>query len=514
MNITQMGAGGADYFIKDDVARQKVDAVEFTGEYVPGLAYTAGYVAASDGAIVSGGAYRYSQLIEVYEGLVIEVKGYASPSVLLLAMYADASSAAIVNYSVFGTNVIGQTETVTIPYGVKYVRISTESSYLTNSYVKMTHPSMSELSGEVQSLQSEIDGDMFPVAVYWIPGCIMKSSGEIEPSQQYVCTSPIRVTPGQRFEYVGQGSSAMYAVGMYATAGATQVNTTYSVSGKNGAMQTSGVIPQGINFIRICTNVGYKDTSGVSLGAARSIPFEVKDAKSAAKRIPLGGYIHPRRPTVAFMQDGEYDLNRQCMEAYKNHGVVCTFAIQWDTAFTNNSKQDYLDWQADGFEITAHSSQSIGSGSATDEQVAEIIEDAYETMTGYGFDVRSLVSLAGNTRASAYPIIKRYFECGFTTRNHYGSEQALINLSEDPYELWRYSLESSTDAEAKAAVDSCITNTGLLIFYWHARSENEDYSVARLNSLLDYIATKKEIQVIPAYMAVADYYAIRRSDLE
>jgi hypothetical protein len=216
------------------------------------------------------------------------------------------------------------------------------------------------------------------------------------------------------------------------------------------------------------------------------------------------------------MQDGEYDLNRSCMDAYKNHGVTCTFDIQWDTPFANNSKQDYLDWQADGFEIATHSSEAVGtqSGSGTDEEVIAIVKNSYSTLIGYGFDVKSFVSLQGNTRPVAYPIIKRYYECGFCKTNHRATDTPLLTITNDPpYELWRYSLEDSTDQQALDAVNTCIANTGLVIFYWHARSNNSLYSIARLNALLDYITSKDEIQVLNAYNAIADYYAIRREDL-
>ena len=230
-----------------------------------------------------------------------------------------------------------------------------------------------------------------------------------------------------------------------------------------------------------------------------------------------GGYIHKRRPTIAFVFDGEYVNNLAAADVFLKNGERCTFALQYDTTFPNHNIDAYMYLQKEGFEIGVHSSQAVGTqpGSGTDAQVKQYIEDSYSTFRKtYGFNISTFVSLQGNTRASAYPVIEGLYELGFTKTNHSGTDNPILSLSDDPYELWRYCIDPvvTSLAQAEAAVASCVANTGLLVFYSHAQGTADNITMADLETLLQY-AQASGAQILTAYDAIADFYAIRRSEI-
>ena len=232
-------------------------------------------------------------------------------------------------------------------------------------------------------------------------------------------------------------------------------------------------------------------------------------------------YIGARRCAIAFILDGDYDLNATMEDLFYSNGVKIGFAPQYTTNFANNSKATYLEWQEKGHEILAHSSYVLTDGAYDDAVAKGYIKSAYTTFTGYGFIIGGLIGSGGKIADKYISTVQKYFRYCASENNHSGSytgtgaEPCLYFRTNAPFHLWRYSMQSSTLQQMKDAVDRAIDTTGLLLFYGHAISTNNDnFTSENVQALLSYIATKTpEIEIVTPCEAINEYYTIRYEDI-
>lgn len=232
-------------------------------------------------------------------------------------------------------------------------------------------------------------------------------------------------------------------------------------------------------------------------------------------------YIGARRCAVGFIIDGDYDQNAIMENAFYSKGVKIGFALPYTTLFQNNSKDTYLEWQEKGHEILAHTSYTLTDGDHDDEVAKGYIKSAYTTLTGYGFNIYGLIGSSGKIADKYIPTVRKYFRYCASENNHSGSytgtgaEPCLYFGTNAPFHLWRYSMQTSTLQQMKDAVDRAIDTTGLLLFYGHAQSANNDnFTVENVNALLDYIASKApDISIMTPSEAINEFYTIRYDDV-
>lgn len=232
-------------------------------------------------------------------------------------------------------------------------------------------------------------------------------------------------------------------------------------------------------------------------------------------------YIGARRCVIGFILDGEYDLNATMENLFYSNGVKIGFAPQFTTSFPNNRKDTYLAWQRKGHEILAHSTYELKDGNYDDATAEGYIKSAYTIFTGYGFLVSGLIGSGGKIADKYIPTVKKYFRYCASENNHSGSysgagaESCLFFADNSPFHLWRYSMQSSTLAQMKAAVDRAISQTGLLLFYGHANSASlNNFTPSNVQDLLDYIASKSpDIEIMTPGKAINEFYSIRYEDL-
>lgn len=250
--------------------------------------------------------------------------------------------------------------------------------------------------------------------------------------------------------------------------------------------------------------------------------LEIPQLNREIKRVSneFSPYIHARRPIIAFIFDGDYNLNAEMESVFYNHGVMVGFAPQYTTNFANNSKQTYLDWQEKGHEILAHSTAVLNETTTyTDEEAVEIIKASYATLTGYGFKVHGLIGSHGAIAERFLPTIKAVYDYAATKNNHSasytgtGAESCLFFATDSPYKLWRYGMQDATLEQLKAAVDRAISECGLLLFYDHASTTYwDDTGFAKVSDLIAYIK-EKNVTIKTPYEAIKDYYSIRYEDI-
>ena len=233
-------------------------------------------------------------------------------------------------------------------------------------------------------------------------------------------------------------------------------------------------------------------------------------------RINTGSTIMHRRPLVSFTLDGDYDMNEDFIELFEKYELRIGLAIGYNGFGRTNSLDTYLDWCNNrGHEMLAYGVVPLPEDSTkTIDEADEIIRAAKYQLIARGFNIYGFVGSTGNVAVRYRQSVKKIFEYGATKANTYGNRESCIFFStDDPCETWRYSMQTSTLAEMKAAVDRAEANNGLLQFYTHAESENIQHStLANVEELIKYIKAKN-IEIMIPHKAFSDYYTIRREDI-
>ena len=273
------------------------------------------------------------------------------------------------------------------------------------------------------------------------------------------------------------------------------------------------------NILKIYPNTGHKVENVLSNNIKiykNSIVDLEKDENSRTYNF-IG---RPRKPIISFILDGEYDMNSTMESIFSNKGFRVGFAPQYVTNWSNNPVSKYLEWQSKGHEVLSHGTYVLNdSASYTEEEVKAIIENSYNTLVNQGFNIKGFIGSSGKVADKYLKYVRDYYEYSATEPNHSGAysgtgaEPCLYFKTDAPYKIWRYSIQGSTLEQMKSAVDKSIETNGLLIFYGHAQSTNNDnFTTANLTDLCDYILSKK-CKVLTPYEAIKEYYSIRYEDL-
>ena len=273
------------------------------------------------------------------------------------------------------------------------------------------------------------------------------------------------------------------------------------------------------NILKIYPNTGHKVENVLSNNIKiykNSIVDLEKDENSRTYNF-IG---RPRKPIISFILDGEYDMNSTMESIFSNKGFRVGFAPQYVTNWSNNPVSKYLEWQSKGHEVLSHGTYVLNdSASYTEEEVKAIIENSYNTLVNQGFNIKGFIGSSGKVADKYLKYVRDYYEYSATEPNHSGAysgtgaEPCLYFKTDAPYKIWRYSIQGSTLEQMKSAVDKSIETNGLLIFYGHAQSTNNDnFTTTNLTALCDYILSKK-CKVLTPYEAIKEYYSIRYEDL-
>lgn len=456
------------------------------------------------------------------------------------------------------------------------------------AYGKLTQPQIDEIRNAVSSkvdlngadqitpknmqiVDVEMSQNLFDMASI-TDGEYIKKDGTVVSTSSYFVTDFIPVDAGE--SYYGTQKQTNSSTGTVAIIDTTARFITCYDSDKN-ILSAKGsdsnttlnpyTAPSDVSYVRfsLYKSANYSDyqfekgtrpTDYVAYGTAKS-------AKVNKKYLPKieSDFICARRPLICFTLDGNYPRTQAIIDIAVAHGYKIGLAPKWNSSFqyTDGREQcaylssQYLEWQDEGHEILSHMGYDIPeSTSYTDEECIEFIKQSYVSMVARGFDIKGAIGSSGVVAERFIPYVKRYYSYASTLANHAEANSPgykngdLIFTTSEPYRLWRYSMQSSTLAKQKQAVDDAITNNGLVIFYGHAQSaegilprifedggaygDNPDTAGSTTNlsgtdhftednfdALLTYIDSKVanyEIAVVLPYEAVNDFYRLRKTD--
>ena len=229
-----------------------------------------------------------------------------------------------------------------------------------------------------------------------------------------------------------------------------------------------------------------------------------------------------RMPVINFQFDDGVAKDADIVSIFDNYDFKCGFAVPTNVV----DLFPYVTYQGKGYEVISHSTDGTGMNDASvDSSVIEAkLKTSKETLENAGLKIRGFVTPNSIMNLKFRPLLRKYYDWADTIS--YGTYAGTINGSLQPYMApvdgvyngWRVSLQTTTLANAKLAVDKCIENYGCLTFYGHAWALDTDNNLttANLTSLLDYIADKVDAGEcacdIPS-KAILNYFNVRNDDV-
>lgn len=229
-----------------------------------------------------------------------------------------------------------------------------------------------------------------------------------------------------------------------------------------------------------------------------------------------------RMPVINFQFDDGVAKDADIVSIFDDYDFKCGFAVPTNIV----DLSPYVTYQGKGYEVISHSTDGTGMNDASvDSSVIEAkLKTSKETLENAGLKIRGFVTPNSIMNLKFRPLLRKYYDWADTIS--FGAYSGTINDMLQPYMMpvdgvyngWRVSLQTTTLANAKLAVDRCIENYGCLTFYGHAWALDTDNNLttANLTSLLDYIADKVDAGEctcdIPS-KAILNYFNVRNDDV-
>mgnify|MGYP002623313044 CR=1 FL=1 len=343
-------------------------------------------------------------------------------------------------------------------------------------------------------------------------GYISSSTGQIT-SGGYKYSEMIHVVESDVFNFASSASSAVFAIAMYANETDTTADLNKSIKGISSIIEQHFVIPEGINYIRICFPIGQESINYLKK-VYKSINRMADDISNLATEIESlhkitfePQLLKKRKASVSFIFDDGSTKDAQIKEIFDAHGMKCGFAIipPVDTR--------YIEYFADGYELLAHWGNPPQD--QTEANMREMLKTSHDAITNAVGECHGWVTPNSNMATQFRPLVYDYYEYGYTQYkgNTVDPASACMDKTMLSYTLWRSSLQSLSLAEQKAIIDYALANNLLICFYGHAAGlDGTDYETTEnLNALLDYCESVG-IQVELPYKSTLNYFSYRHNE--
>lgn len=413
-------------------------------------------------------------------------------------------------------NIDHYTEVITAPNGAVKLIAQVNKVYFTDKYYLCKGIILKKnVSNTVYELSNVSDSLAYSKFVKILEGMFLDGNGGIATrrgSNTYV----FKVSENSVISDMATGGTSMY----YSFFGEEPVLGAASFDGQRLFADCSTIkgikVPNGCKYIAVTNseNVITINPIGVIGDTKKLSTTNKSELVSAVNEL---NYSTARKPTITFMLDADYDRNKMIVDAFNEKGIKIGVALRLTMLFNYNTEEYYHDFVAKGNEILVHGNYKMGTNAEySDDEINGFIRQAYTDLDALGFSPKGFVAYQGNCKPVFVPTIKRYFEWGATALNHSAEEESCLYFGNDnPFRLWRYSMQSSTLQQMKNAVDRCIDTNGLLFFYGHAQSSNiGNLTPQNVDALCTYILSKGiDVRVLTPTNAVKEYYAIRYDDI-
>lgn len=516
----RVGANGVTYASAGDAVRGQFDEVaddlsELANyNYIePELLWEVGQVK-NDGTIGTSSSYKHTQAIPVKEGDLVEWKVSGGTS-WMVSLYETSAGTAIEGMT--GEDGTVNNGLLTIPAGTNYIRLSSVATSISQAYVRIY------ASTEERLEQSDdfFNGTGIRKGYIWKYGYI-KNDGTIVSNGGYRYTLPIPVNSGEKYLITTQSSSSTLAVALYDNDG---IVLTASSVGTDALSDFNITIPDNIIALAVtCARAQINNMSILRKGTTLSeiIPEEVVDSDTVKQivrsyaSLPLAEH---RCATINFQFDDGDVKDADIVNIFKGKNAVCGFSLISNISI--GRVEEYLGYQKDGFEILSHSTDSDGmSDSSISSAVIEgKLKNSKKILTNYGFLIRGFVTPRSAMASNFIQLLSKYYDFAYTTYfgDYTGTGTPWFTKTAEMNKLSRVSVQGTTLANMKLAVDNAIANNGLLTFYGHSADldTGDNETTANLNELLDYINTKQDdlqcVLLAPSE-AMDFYFHIRHED--
>lgn len=483
--------------LKSAVSNAITDSYDY---YEIPVSWEDGYIDAS-GAEKTSTSYHRSGYILLKRGQgvrLVDVKASANVSYLVTYTLEKVFSASIA----VGNSSQSVRSLSYINTGDSDVYIRVSSSNTVNTVVKMTSVAMINYANAVNPDTEK--------QLYALEYCFYASdksrTNNFNLSGNAV-TTPIFVRAGNRLVGVTQATTSVAQLMESDQYG----NVTNILSMNTGVARPFSYLAENDIYIRVGGNT-------------TSLPIVIRQYKNVAHKIS-GNNFNLVMPVVTFVFDDGTEGDANSVNVFKAHGKRCSFALI-STITENTRVADYLAYQADGFEILSHStdSRSMTGYSGADIQdetyAIDCMRDSKYALENAGFDIHGWVTPSGRLKPAWVADVKKYYDYGFTLANmtafNDAETQTPYNTRDiSAYQPVRVSLQGTTLAMCKTAIDMAIANGGMVVFYGHSVQETseDNLTIAMLDELLTYVdELGKEIMCLPCNTAMQYYYKVTHED--
>ena len=223
---------------------------------------------------------------------------------------------------------------------------------------------------------------------------------------------------------------------------------------------------------------------------------------------------NPETGIVAFTFDDGFIEDRLTYSIYKEYGIPCTFAPIMDRVFERNYIDYYRSYQANGFTIMSHSCnhKDMTSENMSMQEADYEVRGSAEGFAKYGLNVNGFVTPDARLNDKYLDLVKENYDYAVTRHIGFFDDVANGNLkkSDDPYKLYRWSLVWNPIDKIKKAIDNCIKERGLLLFYDHRTGAGTGHvDEAKLRQILDYVKLKvdsKQCRALNMNDAISSFF--------
>ncbi|PEJ99339.1 polysaccharide deacetylase family protein [Bacillus wiedmannii] len=287
----------------------------------------------------------------------------------------------------------------------------------------------------------------------------------------------------------------------------SESNSNTAVIVANGAKEKVDNVQQQLDKVVV------KGDSSPAADQAR-VDVEGVTHSSLKARLDFMESANPETGIIAFTFDDGFFEDRLTYSIFKEYGLTCTFAPIMERVYERNYIDNYRSYQNDGFTIMSHSCthQEMATEAMSMQEADYEIRGSAEGFARFGLNVNGFVTPDARLNDKYLNIVKKNYDYAITRHIGFLDEAANGHLkkTDDPYKLYRWSLAWNSVDKIKKAIDNCIKERGLLLFYDHRTGAGSGHvDEAKLREILTYVKTKvgnKQCRVLNMNDAVNSFY--------